>query len=128
MLQRALARLKIPTTLINMIAGLFLNRFNCIFTDFGLTDPYEVLDGIDQGEVISPLLWVIYYDPLFDRITKSDLGFKMSASWHPDLNDLQIKNLNVTIPALAYMDDTIWIEIAMTKCLISLIWQIPFII
>src|SRR5215216_2932544 len=80
MLKKALFRLKFPSTLINLIVGLFLNRSNAIFTDFGLTDLYDVLVGIDQGEVISPLLWVIYYDPLFDRIKKSGLGFNMSST------------------------------------------------
>jgi len=25
-------------------------------------------NGIDQGEVISPLLWIIYYNPLFEKL------------------------------------------------------------
>ena len=56
MLKKAMLRLKIPETFTNIITNLFLNRTNQILTAVGTTDPYKVLTGIDQGEVISPLL------------------------------------------------------------------------
>ena len=56
MLQHALTRLKLPNGFINFITNLFTNRLNQIFTPFGLTDKYDVLVGIDQGEVICLLL------------------------------------------------------------------------
>src|SRR5215216_7272725 len=108
MLKNAMARLKFPIKLINLIAGLFLNRKNQVFTSFGNTDFYDVQVGIDQGEVISPILWVIYYDPLFQKIKDTGLGFKMEATWNPDINKSYQRSLQVTIPAVAYMDDTIW--------------------
>ena len=80
MLQKAMARLKIPPSAIALISGLFLNWKNTVFTTFGNTDLYDVLVGIDQGEVISPLLWVIYYDPLLARIQQTDLGYKMETA------------------------------------------------
>ena len=56
MLEKAMLRLKLPQNFIEIIKNLFTNRKNRIFTAHGLTDPYDVLIGIDQGEVISPLL------------------------------------------------------------------------
>src|SRR2546423_8639068 len=47
-----------------LVLNLFTNRPNRMITANGLLDPYKVKIGIDQGEVISPLLWVIYIDPL----------------------------------------------------------------
>ena len=45
----------------------------------GLTQEYRMENGIDQGEIMSPLLWIIYYDPLFTKIKKiKDLGYTMS--------------------------------------------------
>ncbi|EXX68806.1 hypothetical protein RirG_101780 [Rhizophagus irregularis DAOM 197198w] len=41
-----------------------MKRSNRVFTAHGTTPSYRVRIGIDQGEVISPLLWVIYIDPL----------------------------------------------------------------
>src|SRR5436189_146151 len=29
-----------------------------------------MLNSIDQGEIMSPLLWIIYYDPVFTKIKK----------------------------------------------------------
>jgi len=54
MLQKAMARLKIPHTFINLITNLFTNRKNRVFTSHGLSPEYDVLVGIDQGEIISP--------------------------------------------------------------------------
>ena len=56
MLQKALKHFKIPETFITFITNIFTNRKNSIFTHIGITDPYDVLIGIDQGEVISPLI------------------------------------------------------------------------
>ncbi len=54
MLELAMSHLKLPTSFILFIRNLFTNRHNRIFTAHGTTDPYQVLVGIDQEEVISP--------------------------------------------------------------------------
>ena len=78
MLQHAMNCIKLPPLFIRFITNLFTNRFNRIFTPFGLTDPYNILVGIDQGEVICPLLWCIYYDPLLSFIqNKTSLGYEL---------------------------------------------------
>ena len=69
-LEKALQRLKLPSQFISLISNLFTNHTNRIITAYGLTDAYNVLIGIDQGEVISPILWCIYYDPLLCKIQK----------------------------------------------------------
>ena len=52
----------------------------------GLTQEYRMENGIDQGEIMSPLLWIIYYDPLFTKIKKiKGLGYTMSHRWKSDL-------------------------------------------
>ena len=78
MLKMAMQRLKFPDTLINIILDLFTNRTNSVFTEFGLTDPYDVQIGIDQEEVISPLLWCIYYDPFLSEINNLKLGYSVN--------------------------------------------------
>ncbi|GBB91144.1 hypothetical protein RclHR1_01830003 [Rhizophagus clarus] len=66
MLRFALERIRLPASAITFILSLFMNRSNQIFTAYGETSFYRVRIGIDQGEVISPLLWVIYIDPLLN--------------------------------------------------------------
>jgi len=56
MLQHAMNRLKISLPFINLITNLFTNHTNQVFIQSGITDSYKVLVGIDQEEVICPLL------------------------------------------------------------------------
>ena len=55
-LKIALKRIKLPTQIITVI------------TEHGCSLFYDVHVGTDQGEVISPLIWIIYYDPLLCRL------------------------------------------------------------
>src|SRR5436853_7813892 len=87
MLEKAMLRLKLPQNFIEIIKNLFTNRKNRIFTAHGLTDPYDVLIGIDQGEVISPLLWCIYYDPLLVEVQSRQLGYNLSYTYRQNLYD-----------------------------------------
>ncbi|GET62255.1 reverse transcriptase family protein [Rhizophagus irregularis DAOM 181602=DAOM 197198] len=64
MLHFALERIKLPASTTKFILSLFMKRSNRVFTAHGITPFYRVRISIDQGEVISPLLWVIYIDPL----------------------------------------------------------------
>jgi hypothetical protein len=56
MLFKAMKRIKIPDTIINLIINLFKNSKKSVIAYYGVTDFYEMLIEIDQGEVISPLL------------------------------------------------------------------------
>ncbi len=78
MLDKAMARIRIPANCRQFIGNLFTNRSNSVIGYYGLTNQYDVLIGIDQGEVISPLLWCIYYDPLLVEIhSQQGLGYTM---------------------------------------------------
>ncbi|GBC09170.1 hypothetical protein RclHR1_08660001 [Rhizophagus clarus] len=79
MLEKAMECIKIPPNFIKIISSLFKNRQNQVITAYRLTDPYDVLIGIDQGEVISSLLWCIYYDPLLCEIEQRKLGYTLEA-------------------------------------------------
>ncbi|GBB86319.1 hypothetical protein RclHR1_12740005 [Rhizophagus clarus] len=70
MLKFALERICLPASAIMLLLSLFMNRSNWVFTAHGDTSSYWVRIGIDQGEVISPLLWIIYIDPLLTVLKK----------------------------------------------------------
>jgi ribonuclease HI len=115
MLQKAMERIGLPISFITFITNLFTNRQNRIFTAHGTTNSYNVLVGIDQGEVISPLLWCIYYDPLLTKIQKlaneNLVGYQLSHTWIQDLqNPTNMSSENCTIPLTAFMDDSHWIN------------------
>src|SRR6266542_7061363 len=80
-LRKAMKRLKIPTSCINFILDFFIGRKNAVITKGGLSDLYDVKIGIDQGEVISPLLWCIYFDPLLCAIQDLKKGYTMTHQW-----------------------------------------------
>lgn len=68
MLEKNLERLKLPTKLINIVMDIINNRFNRVIVNKEVTDEYYVRDGLDQGEIWSPILWRIFYDVSLTRL------------------------------------------------------------
>src|SRR5205807_8145769 len=89
--------------------NLLSDRSNRVITNFGLTESYDVNNGIDQGETITPLLWRIYYDPLINKISTSHQGYTMSAICKNSILTNKHNKLTTSSSVLAYMDDTLWI-------------------
>lgn len=59
-LGKALERIKIPKNFMELIMDIAEDRHNQVMIQGCLSDSYYVEDGIDQGEVWSPLLWRIF--------------------------------------------------------------------
>ncbi|KAG9284839.1 hypothetical protein G9A89_003762 [Geosiphon pyriformis] len=87
-LRASLQCIKMCEKFVSFFGNIHENRVNRVITDFGLSNSYVVCDGLDQGEVFSPLLWRIFYDPL---LCESDGGFFFY------------------FVAGAFVDDTIWV-------------------
>ncbi|GBB94806.1 hypothetical protein RclHR1_24170004 [Rhizophagus clarus] len=103
-LKFALERIRLPASSIKLILSLFMNRSNRVFTAHGDTPSYWVRIGIDQGEVISPLLWV-YIDPLLTVLQKEMLDpyvLHLPTLLLTPLDD----NSNLVINNLVFMDDS----------------------
>ena len=98
MLKLAIERIKIPSSFINLVAELFTNRYNTVITAYGNSNPYKTEIGIDQGETLSPLLWVIYIDPLLTILNKEASS--------PYIIDSDPALQCVATSTLAFMDDT----------------------
>jgi ribonuclease HI len=108
--QKSLERINFPPQLTNILMNLLTDRKNQVITNFGLTNPYSVHNGIDQGETITPLFWRIYYDPLINYISTVYSGYTTSTSWLTKLTyPKKYQSLTTSVSVLAYMDDTIWI-------------------
>src|SRR5437764_681035 len=102
----ALTRICLPPLAIDFIINLFQHRKMKVITKYGLSDD---MDGIDQDEVISPLIWRIFYDPLLCRIMDDEsLGYTMPVIWPTDLHG-NTHTYTSRIPALAFFDDTSWL-------------------
>ena len=67
---------------------MFDKRQTRIITALGLTEAITASDGIEQGEVISPLIWRIFYDPLLTKVKKNTLlGYELEVSWQENLEE-----------------------------------------
>src|SRR5260364_379411 len=97
-----------PSQLINIIINLLTDQSNRVITNFGLTKSYEVQDGIDQGETITPLLWRLYY-PLISKISNTYSGYTSSVVWTTTISPSVFNKTEALALVLAYMDDTLWI-------------------
>ena len=95
LLRTCMLRLKIPSTFIDLILSFFTRRTNAIITSSLITIPYDIKVGIDQDEVISPLLWTIYYDPLFYRIKNLQQKYSVSVNRLISIDPLQYEQLKV---------------------------------
>jgi hypothetical protein len=89
-----LKRIKCPNRFIALIAQLFKQRAFQIQTAYGFTDTFSPLNGIPQGDPLSPLLWLIFYDPLLIRLQQQTPGFRFEFEPNP-----------IHISAVAYADD-----------------------
>ncbi|GET67344.1 RNA-directed DNA polymerase from mobile element jockey-like [Rhizophagus irregularis DAOM 181602=DAOM 197198] len=106
MLRFALERIKLPASATKFILSLFMNRSNRVFTAHGTTPSYRVRIGIDQGEVISPLLWVIYIDPLL-TVLKNEMMDPYTLHAPLLSNPLAMTNSDgLRINNLVFMDDS----------------------
>jgi hypothetical protein len=57
MLEKGLNRIKLPKSFIDLIMDVTLNHFNRVIVNKEFTEEYYIQDGLDQGEVWSPILW-----------------------------------------------------------------------
>src|SRR6266498_634712 len=109
-LRKAIERVKIPSLYIDFILDFFTYRKNAVLTKGGLSNFYDVKIGIDQGEVISPLLWCIYFDPLLCEIDDLHKGYTLSHQWMSNVTNAEQQSLREQIAALGFMDDANWIS------------------
>jgi hypothetical protein len=108
-IKAALERINIPKQIINLLMNMRRDRTADVITAGGTTDKYNIQDGLDQGDPISPLLWKIFYDPLIAKVNKMREGYKMSASITNNFRTGEQQQKSESLNNLVYMDDTTWV-------------------
>lgn len=79
-------------------------------TEYGLAESSYLQRGVDQGDSISLILWYIYYNVILSKVSKDLNRYAMKQSYLHDLTKpTEVLSLNVQVPAMTYMDDTIWL-------------------
>ena len=109
-LKAAMKRIKLPELTIGLILNLFQGRQSRVITHWGHTEAFEINDGIEQGEVLSPLVWRIFYDPLLEKIQEdASLGYTIAVSLPYNNNLNYAKTVKCRQAVVAFADDTTWI-------------------
>ena len=105
----ACKRIGIPQNALNLIYNLYSNQKARIITAYGLTEPINLYSSIEQGETYSPLLWKIYYDPILTFINNKYQNSFLQIKSLSLIDQIFNKNLQpLTIPPLAFIDNTVW--------------------
>ncbi|KAG9300015.1 hypothetical protein G9A89_009743 [Geosiphon pyriformis] len=111
-LRASLWRVKMCERFIRFFGGIHEDKVNRVMTDFGLSSGYKVHDRLDQGEVFSPLLWRIFYDPLLCEVKRHKQLCKYWIDTKFVSKSGRIKSSNGLtsyFSAGAFVNDTIWV-------------------
>ncbi|GBC20468.2 Down syndrome cell adhesion molecule-like protein Dscam2 [Rhizophagus irregularis DAOM 181602=DAOM 197198] len=106
-LRKGMERIKLPEQWINLVLDISYNRFNRVIVNNDLTEKYKVEDGIDQGEVWSPILWRIFYDPLLCKLDdmREQAGYEIKSEFKENITKDKVTIHSMIINAIAFMDD-----------------------
>src|SRR5579859_1512523 len=102
-LRASLKCIKMDDSIINLLTDTFNERNILIITAYRNSKYFKPRVGIDQGDIVSPLLWRIFYDPLLCIVNKRlGLGYKLKIKTNIDVTTNMHKSEDITIGALAY--------------------------
>ena len=109
-LDQALFRIKLPVNFINLLLSLLCEKENQVIIENEYSESFEIQQGVDQGGVLFPNLWLIFYNLFFEMIYKQFNGYIISVTFSIRINDLS-KDLIIrkSIPLLDYLDNTVWL-------------------
>jgi len=69
----------LPIQIVNWIRSFLHNRFYKVIINSSLSDSYPVLNGIPQGSVLGPLLFIIYINDLADICIHDEIDIYLYA-------------------------------------------------
>ena len=88
--KEGLKRIHVPTSFITLLENMETSRMLDIITPHGKTATFHPGKGLPQGELMAPILWAIFYDPLLCKLQSMAKGYNLG---------------NIHIPVVAFADD-----------------------
>ncbi|KAG9288782.1 hypothetical protein G9A89_023079 [Geosiphon pyriformis] len=116
-LQDILVRIKMCCWFISFFGNIHGGQTNWVMTDFGLMNGYHVHNGLDQGEVFSPLLWCIFYDPLLCKVKRQEsvCGYRLNSHFVAKTGRVESQaGLSSFFAAGAFVNNMIWMDSSQT--------------
>ena len=103
-LERAMHRLRMPHSFVALVVDSLTGLTSRVRTAYGLSELFDVLRSLRQGDPLAPLLFVILMDGLHDGLERNPFtdeqhGLRMQVS-------ASAAEGRVTLPSLGYADDT----------------------
>jgi len=96
-IQKSLKYYDVPQQFCEMIAAMYEGNTAQIITNAGLTENIPIKQGVRQGDVLSPLLYIIAINPILENINKEGKGYQLTGA----------NGVCLTISVLAYADDIV---------------------
>jgi hypothetical protein len=78
-IEDGLKSIKAPGNFINLLHTMQKNRTLAINTPFSKTKSFTPTIGVAQGGILSPILWLIAYDPLLQALQEKTEGITLPA-------------------------------------------------
>ena len=89
----------VPIQFRKMLLGIYRDNKAKVITPFGVTETINIQRGVRQGDVLSPLLFIMVINPLIDMIKEENMGYKMTA----------VDGQKLQCAVLAYVDDMVFL-------------------
>ena len=88
MLIKSMKRIKLPDKFNKISTNILQNKETKIINKHNSPNKIQIKSGIDQGDSISPLWWIIFYDPLISKLekTSSNNNFTNTLAYMDNLN------------------------------------------
>ena len=100
--------LNAPVELTDLLQGMYSNATACVLTHYGPTQEFRIERGMRQGCPLSPLLFLIFFQPILNRLGREqdNKGFKIlgcDVSW---AMPTEIKR-DISLSIMGFADDVV---------------------